>query len=277
MNARTLVPFAALTIAALAMSACGDNKTPSATTGGATAKTTAAKPKSTTTAKPKVAAFGTGVIKGTVKFSGVAQEMKVPKKRAEAEFCKDTEIKYNAVNCVDGKLQDVFVSLTGVSGDYEPTGKASIDQKGCMYTPRIQGVMIEQEFTITNSDATLHNVNAGRGTETLFNTAQPKGAPALTKSFEEAGIYRLKCDVHSWMRSFVVVTENPFHAVTGADGIFSIAKVPAGKYKLEAWHSQFGKKVSDVTVKDGEVTVDFEYDGTEAEPSENKGELKDLF
>jgi hypothetical protein len=54
--------------------------------------------------------------------------------------------------------------------------------------------------------------------------------------------------------------------------------VPAGKYTITAWHSLFGKlDKKDVEVKDGEVTIDFEYSGKEAEPTENAGELKDLW
>jgi len=55
--------------------------------------------------------------------------------------------------------------------------------------------------------------------------------------------------------------------------------VPAGKYKIEAWHSQFGlKSKADVEVSDDKpAEVNFEYDGKEAEPDTNKDELKGLF
>jgi plastocyanin len=225
------------------------------------------------------AKFGKGVIKGTVTFSGTAPQMKVPAKRGEAEFCKDKPVPFNAVLVADGKLQDVLVRVAPgqLTGEYEAEGTGMVDQKDCMYEPRIQGLLAEQEMLIKNSDPTLHNVNAGKGSTTLFNTAQPKGAPDLKKSFEETGIYRLKCDVHSWMRSFVLVNDNPLQAVSGADGSFNIEKVPDGKYKIEAWHSQFGKKEKEIEVKGGAVTVDFEYDGKEPEPAENQGELKGLF
>ena len=70
-----------------------------------------------------------------------------------------------------------------------------------------------------------------------FNKAQPKGAGEIEAAFEEPGIYRLR-DVHPWMRAFLVTTDNPFHAVSGADGSFSIPKVPDGEYTMVAWHSQ---------------------------------------
>ena len=80
------------------------------------------------------------------------------------------------------------------------------------------------------------------------------------------------------MRGFVVVTAHPFFAVSSADGTFTIDKVPAGEYTVEAWHPHYGLKTAKVKVEDGKPA-----DGTSlrrrprAEPAENKDELKDLF
>ena len=61
-------------------------------------------------------------------------------------------------------------------------------------------------------------------------------------------------------------------------GAFSIEKVPAGDYTIEAWHPHFGLKTAKAKVEDGKtVEVNFTYDGTEPEPVENKDEMKDLF
>jgi hypothetical protein len=80
------------------------------------------------------------------------------------------------------------------------------------------------------------------------------------------------------MRGFVVVSSHPFFAVSKDDGSFSIEKVPAGDYTVEAWHTHYGLKTAKVKVEDGKTAeVAFTYDGTEKEPDENKDELKDLF
>ncbi len=289
MKTRSMVSIATLAVASAALlTGCpesGGDKKPGGKKPATTGAAVTSKPATTGTGATKPTGggseekFGKGVIEATVKFTGEAPEMKVPKKRSEAEFCKDEEVKFNAVVVNDGMLKDVFVGLEDgqVEGDYEAEKPATLDQKSCMYEPRILGLMPEQEIIIKNSDPTLHNVNASLGATTLFNTAQPKGAPDLTKSFEEIGNYKFKCDVHPWMRAFGVTVDNPFHAISGEDGKAKIEKLPAGKYKLMAWHSQYGKKTQEVEVKDGKVEVNFEYDGTEEAPAENKGELDDLF
>jgi plastocyanin len=252
------------------------------------ANTAAAKPTTTATAattapvvNTKAGPLGTATIKGVVNFSGKAPEMKVPKKRKDAEFCKTKEVKYNAVLADGGKLAETFVRLANdsVKGEYPaPAKHAEIDQSDCMYSPRIQGVVAGQEIDIKNQDGTLHNVHTFKGTETWFNQAQPKGSPEISKELEETKVIKFTCDVHPWMRGFVIASSHPFFAISGKDGTFSIEKVPAGKYDVEAWHPRYGLKKASVEVADGKTAeVTFAYDGTEKEPDENKDELKDLF
>lgn len=289
---RQLASVAAIAITALALGGCGDDKPaggtgtsgtgkPATTTKPSAAATTSAAATSKPAATP--AKEGNATIKGAVAFSGKAPEMKVPAKRKDADVCKSKEVKYNAVLVKDAKLQDVLVRIAagGVPGEWKaPEKHAEIDQKDCMYAPRMQGVVAGQTIDIKNGDETLHNVHAYKGADSLFNQAQPKGAAAITKDApEEAAVMKLSCDVHPWMRGFVVVTDHPFFAVSGEDGTFKIEKVPAGKYTIEAWHTQYGLlKKEGVEVKEsGEVTVDFEYKGTEAEPDWNKGELTGLW
>jgi plastocyanin len=226
--------------------------------------------------------MGTATIKGVVNFTGKAPDMKVPKKRKDAEFCKTKEVKYNAVVADKGKLADVFVRLANdaVKGDYKaPATHAVINQTDCMYSPRIQGVVAGQTIDIKNGDATLHNVHTYKGAESWFNKPQIKGSDPIAQEMpDEPKIIKFTCDVHPWMRGFVVVTAHPFFGVSGADGSFTIEKVPAGEYTLEAWHPFYGLKTAKVKVEDGKTAeATFSYDGTEKAPAENPDELKDLF
>ena len=64
-------------------------------------------------------------------------------------------------------------------------------------------------------------------------------------------VVKFKCDVHPWMTGWVLVTDNPYHAVTGDDGSFNIKDVPPGKYTVEAWHEKYGSQTKEITVTDG--------------------------
>ena len=81
--------------------------------------------------------------------------------------------------------------------------------------------------------------------------------PTLTQSDKVFGQaeeepFIIKCDVHPWMQAFVAVSPHPFFAVTGDDGSFSIANLPAGTYEIEAWHERLAAQTTTITVADGE-------------------------
>jgi plastocyanin len=293
MDRRHLASLAALATVALTLGVgCPEEPKGNASSGGPkpppakSAETTAtAKPTSAPTGATAAAPTGAGTIKGTVKLTGKPVEMKVPTARAKAEFCKDKQIKYNAVVAdKDGKLADVLVRIVngGVKGKFEaPSAHAAVNQQDCMYAPRIQGVVAGQTIDIKNSDGTLHNVHTYKGSESWFNQGQPKGSDAIAKEMpDEATVVRMSCDVHPWMRAFVVVTDHPFFSVSKEDGTFEISKIPAGEYDVEAWHSHYGLKkgTAKVKVEDGKpASVDFTFDEKDAEPAENKDELKGLW
>jgi plastocyanin len=197
------------------------------------------------------AAAGTSAIRGSAKLTGAPPEMKVLKRESDP-FCgrtqmKDEEVMVNAT----GGLKNVLVRITkGVTGKYDaPAAPALVDQSECMYRPRVQGIMAGQPVQIRNSDQTLHNVHTYKGPSTIFNQAEIPGMAPITKKFDgSADIIKFKCDVHPWMTGYVGVSTNPFFAVTGDDGSFTIPNVPAGAYTVEAWHERFGTKTAEITV-----------------------------
>jgi plastocyanin len=159
-----------------------------------------------------------------------------------------------------GELADVIISVQGARG--KSTGAAApaalLDQKGCEYVPQILAVQTGQKIQVKNSDPVLHNVHDVPGPAAgnqEFNQAQMPSGPDLTFSFSKPEEFlKFKCDVHPWMFAWVSVFDHPFFAVSGKDGTFKIANVPAGKYTLQAAHRKAGKATQEIEVKDGEAT-----------------------
>jgi len=213
------------------------------------------------------AALGTASVSGTVTFSGTPPSNPAID-MAEEQACRD---KYPGaptdpqVVVNDGRLANVFVRVTSglPSGATfpRPSAPAVIDQDGCLYHPRVVGVMVGQGIEIRNSDPLLHNIKAVPTVNRGFNISQPQAGMSTTRTFTTPEIMvPLECNVHGWMNAFVGVTEHPFFAVSGADGSFSVAGLPAGTYQLEAWHERFGTRTATVTVADGgTATVEFSY------------------
>jgi hypothetical protein len=72
--------------------------------------------------------------------------------------------------------------------------------------------------------------------------------------FKKPEIVRIDCDLHTWMRAWVVVADHPFFVVTGPQGEFVLENVPPGKYTLKVWHETLGTVTRDVTVGDQDTT-----------------------
>lgn len=204
-------------------------------------------------------------IEGEVDFTG-----KVPtagKLHREADpFCAKKTMTDPSVEVKGGKLENVWVNITkGAKDATPPSSVVEMDQKDCMYTPRVAVAVVGQKIQAKNGDPVLHNVHTYMGSSTLFNKGMPndKAAPIET-SAKEAGVMKWKCDVHPWMRGYIGVSKSGLQAVTGADGSFKIENVPPGKYTIEAWHEKYGPKTQEVTVEAGKTAkVKFDYNGTE--------------
>lgn len=163
----------------------------------------------------------------------------------------------------DGKLANVYVRITGglPAGPYPVPAAATIDQNGCLYSPRVLGLMVGQDLKILNSDPMLHNIKAVPTENRGFNISQPREGMTTTRSFAVPEVMvPLECSVHGWMNAYVGVTDHPYFATSGPDGSLTITGLPAGTYQLEAWHETLGTQSTEVTVEaDGSATVEFTF------------------
>jgi plastocyanin len=164
----------------------------------------------------------------------------------------------------------VFVRLQGTFPPTPvPTEPVTIDQRGCVYVPRMMGARVGQTLQVRNDDEILHNVHSLSVKSNTFNVSEPKaGMVQQFKMKDEEVMLRIKCDIHSWMTSYVGVVSNPYFAVSNKAGTFEIANVPPGTYTIVAWQERYGPVMKTVTVRAGAVAaVDFAYTGKEKPPS----------
>jgi plastocyanin len=139
----------------------------------------------------------------------------------------------------------------------KPLPKIEMDQKGCVFVPRVVVVPVGGTVDFLNSDRLLHNLHSKSKDNATFNRTQPHGR-VIPITFSKPEIVTITCDLHSWMRSWVVVAEHPFYAVTDPEGGFTIANVPPGKYRLRLWQETLGSTSREVVVgaQGAKVTFD---------------------
>jgi plastocyanin len=135
--------------------------------------------------------------------------------------------------------------------------KVEMDQKGCVFMPRVVVVPVGGTVDFLNSDRLLHNLHSKSKENVTFNRTQPHGR-VIPVTFNKPETVTITCDLHSWMRSWVVVAEHPFYAVTDQAGAFRIQNVPPGKYRLRMWQEALGSATREVVVGAGGATVTFD-------------------
>lgn len=218
---------------------------------------------------PDVGAAATGQITGTVKLDGQAPHQK-PIDMSKDPACAQTHTGGPAtgesvVVGANGGLANVVVYISqGLSGDVPAASKpVAFDQRGCQYVPHVVAVNPGQHMNILNDDKTSHNIHPDPkpgGGNNAFNKSQLAGGPPIDISWsaEEVAI-PVKCNVHPWMRAFIVVVKGP-NGVSDANGSFKLENVPPGTYTLTAWHETYGTQTQKVTVAEGKpATVDFTF------------------
>ena len=214
-----------------------------------------------------------GTLKGKVSYEGRPFKMK-PMRMGADPVCGAShsgKVRYDGFKMSnDGYMEEALVWLKNVkySGDV-PSEPVILDQKGCVYTPHVIGAMAGQELLIKNSDATLHNIHSMPKVNKEFNFAMPKVVKEKKASFakSEPDPFYIKCDVHPWMKAWVLVTDHPYYAITDKDGNYEIPNIPPGTYEVLCWQEQFVKKdrykktLDKVTIGAGETIKDFVLKG----------------
>ena len=209
-----------------------------------------------------------GTLKGNVKYNGSKQERKPVTSIKDDPDCgaahEGDVLSEKFIVDDNMNVKNVIVWLKDVKYDGEMiSSTAELDQKGCIYDPHVFAVMSGQEILVKNSDPITHNIHALPKVSSSFNSGQPPSVP-LIKSFDKAeDPFKIKCDIHPWMTSWVLVQDHPYFAITDDKGNFSIENIPAGTYTVQFWQEKLSRipasrfviesNTMEIQIADGEI------------------------
>jgi hypothetical protein len=170
-------------------------------------------------------------VTGAVRVSGPHASGPPTPVTVDAAVCGERVADESLIVDSQGALRNAVVVLRPASpppATGGPGPEVRVDNAGCRFVPRVQVVRRGQPVRVHNSDPILHNTRAdvvGPPAAAVANLALARAGVTmdLTRRLEarlRAGppevVVRLGCDVHAWMRGWIVVIDHPYAAITDA-------------------------------------------------------------
>jgi plastocyanin len=132
-----------------------------------------------------------------------------------------------------------------------------LNQQGARFQSEVIVVPVGSAVEFPNSDPIFHNVFSLSKAQPFDLGYYPQGQSRTVK-FNNPGVVQVYCHIHSNMYAAIVVTRSPWFQKPLPDGSFSFSNVPAGRYRLTAWHKIAGLYKVDVEVPEtgsADVTI----------------------
>ncbi len=180
----------------------------------------------------------TGTLKAKFVYGGPPPAPKNIDVNKDVEFCGkgplvDEKLLVNKENC--GIANVVLYVYTGRGGSklpaMEPQKKThTLANDKCRFEPHIVVMQTGDTLNVTNPDEVGHNANMNFISNTAVNfQIPPKGEKAVTLDSAEPAPIPVECNIHPWMRAYVVVQDHPYVAVSNENGELEIKGLPVGE------------------------------------------------
>lgn len=139
-------------------------------------------------------------------------------------------------------LADAVVMLepVGTRLPPKPMQGAQIVQHDLQFDPPVTVVTTGTAVTFPNQDTVKHHVYSYSAAKT-FQIKLYAGVPHAPIVFDKPGVAVLGCNIHDGMIAWVVVSDTPLWARSGAGGHAKVADVPPGGYELHVWHASLAE------------------------------------
>jgi hypothetical protein len=133
-----------------------------------------------------------------------------------------------------------------------PAGPYRVEQIRQTFTPHVLPVMVGTTVQFPNGDPIYHNVFSLSKSSSFDLGRYPRGSSRDVR-FDEPGIIKIFCHLHSDMSAVVMVLPHAFFASPDAGGRYTIEGIPSGRYRVTGWHERARPIHQEVVVEAGSI------------------------
>lgn len=195
---------------------------------------------------------------GTVDFDGVFPSDSVIPVPPETQGCGQT-IRTTSVERTGTKIGETVVWLADIrAGKPLPVERRfELANSDCHFTPRVQAVFAPGTLNVASEDVAMHTnhiIDVGTGELAGIAPFNDNGEVVPFDSLlKKPAQLEVTCEMHPWSKAWILVFDHPYFAVSQKNGSFTIPGIPAGTYRVKAWHPRLGIAEQTVTVSAGQT------------------------
>jgi hypothetical protein len=274
-RAAALRPAAILALTSLILTACGDagGAGPRNRNGSAKGDVDEVASGPVVIEKPDasykvVSVASPATVSGTVRLRSPLQPLPPVATGADSSLCGASITDSSVIAKDSTGLGNVIVWIEGLrSGKALPLERRlELESLNCRLDPRVQAAVTGSGLNVLGHDEFRQHLRFIAAGDTAARTVVLLGREELViptnLPFASPGLVIVHDADHSWPRAYIAVFDNPYYAVTGPDGKFSIEGIPPGKYTLATWHERTGKHEQPIEVTpSGAVKADVVLEG----------------
>jgi plastocyanin len=152
-----------------------------------------------------------------------------------------------------------------------PQDHYTVAQQNKQFVPNFIVIPRNAPVEFPNFDPFDHNVFSRSAAAPAFDLDRYKCGCSKTRVFDKVGVVQVFCNIHPFMRAFIVVTPNRYAARVEANGSFAISGVPAGTYGIVAAQDQCDPGRQTIEVSASTAPLAFRLIEAHRQPNENAG------
>ncbi len=168
-------------------------------------------------------------------------------------------------------LKDTVIAVRGIrKGKAFPDNIQKLKFNRCQSDKYVIGVYNGEDILLENTDPIKHEVATyeirGEYVQQISNKSLMPKTSQVRSAFidHRAQEFIIRCNLHPFLQTRAFMVDNPYYAITDANGKFSIKDIPPGEYQVSVWHALIPVLERTMTIHPNKTTeINFELDSAD--------------